>query len=522
MKGNIGIAEELDRIAGYLKPEVLPSCPSNGCLNHGVSVIAGTAHYYAYGKTDEGSQRYKCRSCGKTFSVPGRATLRQRLPHVTRQVFKLLMNKMPILRTCEVAGISPWTLYNRIDFIHRQCLAFAAVHEKKLLESPLARSMYIAVDRQSYVVNWTNRKDKRNVMLSAVGSADLSSSYVFGMHLNFDGILDTETVERDAMACGDHEAQLPFRRFARLWLELDYAKAVTESGVRAAKRAKASSTTLSDNVAKNYADAESREDVESPEMVTAEESFPKRGMQVHSEYTLYAHFFHLHELLRGARKVRFFMDQESGIRAACLAAFQREIKGKTCDAFYVQIAKDLTVSEKRKVITASRAAFKEVQDANPKLKPREVEILMMKSEMKRAAKIGRWDDRWLTHPFPNSSEPRKTVCYLTEYTDDDRKLDEDHLARLYLRASLHAIDRFFNQVRRRLSFLERPIATTSKAGRTWYGYSAYQPGNIEKLLAIFRVYYNYGLKGKDGKTPAMRLGLRDRPTSIGEILQGGG
>ncbi len=518
MKSNAGIAEELERIAGYLKPEVSLSCPVEGCANHGVPTTAGTAYYYAYGKSDEGSQRYKCRGCGKTFSVPARATLRQRLPQVTRQIFKLLMNKMPLLRICEVAGISPWTLYNRISFIHKRCLAFAAVHERKLMNMALARSVYVAVDRQNYVVNWTNRKDKRNIMLTAVGSADLTSGYVFGMHLNFDGRLDTQAVELDAKACGDPEAQLPFRRYARLWLELEYAKAVTESESRAAKKAKVPSATLGDKVAKAYADAEGRDDVESPEMVTAEESFPKRGMQVHSEYTLYAHFFYLHELLRGAQKVRFFLDQESGIRAACLAAFQQEVKGKTCDAFYVQIAKDLMVSEKRKAIAESRSAFKEMQDANPRLKPREVEILMMKVEMARAAKIGKWNDRWLTHPFPNSSEPQKTVCYLTEYKDDKRKLDEDHLARLYLRASLHAIDRFFNQVRRRLSFLERPIATSSKVGRTWHGYSAYQPENIEKVLAVFRVYYNYCLKGKDGKTPAMRLGLVTKVATIGEIL----
>ena len=63
------------------------------------------------------------------------------------------------------------------------------------------------------------------------------------------------------------------------------------------------------------------------------------------------------------------------------------------------------------------------------------------------------------------------------------------------------------QVRRRLSLLERPIGTASKAGRTWYGYSAYRPENIVKVLDIFRVYYNYSLLGQDKQTPALRLGL---------------
>jgi hypothetical protein len=139
---------------------------------------------------------------------------------------------------------------------------------------------------------------------------------------------------------------------------------------------------------------------------------------------------------------------------------------------------------------------------------------MMKAEMARMATIGAWNDKWAMHPFPNSSEALKAVCYLTDYGD----YDADHLARLYLKATLHPIDRFFQLVRRRLSLLERPIGTASKAGRTWYGYSAYQPENIEKVLAIFRVFYNYCLAGKDGKTPAMRLGLAKALIDPQEIL----
>jgi hypothetical protein len=29
-----------------------------------------------------------------------------------------------------------------------------------------------------------------------------------------------------------------------------------------------------------------------------------------------------------------------------------------------------------------------------------------------------------------------------------------------------------------------------ETGRTWYGYSAYQPENIGKVLAVFRAFYN--------------------------------
>ena len=138
----------------------------------------------------------------------------------------------------------------------------------------------------------------------------------------------------------------------------------------------------------------------------------------------------------------------------------------------------------------------------------------MKAEIDRMASLGVWRDKWAVHPFPNSSEALKAMCYLTDFGD----YDADHKARLYMKATLHPIDRFFQQVRRRLSLLERPIATASKFGRTWYGYSAYLPENIEKVLAIFRVYYNYCLAGKDGQTPAMRLGLARAVVDPQEIL----
>ena len=78
-------------------------------------------------------------------------------------------------------------------------------------------------------------------------------------------------------------------------------------------------------------------------------------MQIHAEYTLYGHFFFLRQLFGGVEKLRFCLDQDSGMRAACLAAFQPEMKARTADAFYVRITKELTVNEKRAELAASRA-----------------------------------------------------------------------------------------------------------------------------------------------------------------------
>jgi hypothetical protein len=113
------------------------------------------------------------------------------------------------------------------------------------------------------------------------------------------------------------------------------------------------------------------------------------------------------------------------------------------------------------------------------------------------------------------NEPRKKVLCLTATSN----IDVERLARGYARASLNAIDRFFMQVRRRLSLLERPIGSASNTGKTWYGYSAYNPEVAAKVLTIFRAVYNFHLKGDRRETPAQRLGLADRAWSLDDILQ---
>ena len=73
-------------------------------------------------------------------------------------------------------------------------------------------------------------------------------------------------------------------------------------------------------------------------------------------------------------------------------------------------------------------------------------------------------------------------------------------------------------MRRRLSFLERPIHSKTNKGRIWYGYSPYDPGNVIKVLDIMRTVHNYILTGKDSKTPAERLGLAQAPLDYEDII----
>ena len=119
------------------------------------------------------------------------------------------------------------------------------------------------------------------------------------------------------------------------------------------------------------------------------------------------------------------------------------------------------------------------------------------------------------HPLPSMSEPEKALCYLTDFGD----YDADHLAWLYNKASLHAVDSWFNRLRRRCSMLERPIVSSGNTGRVWNGYSTYRPEQLGKLMTIFRACHNYiWTSDKRKDTPAMRLGLARAPLDYKAII----
>ena len=516
IKSNQGVHEERDRMAAYLAiPE--PSCPGASCPNHGVGVTQEKGRYQSYGTTAAGSPRFLCNGCGKTFSVSVRKPAKNHLlPHKNSEVFSLLVNGVAMRRICKVARISQKTLYDKIRFIHRQAMAFVARRERRLLTGELAlEKLYLSVDRQDHLINWANRKDKRQTVFQAVGAADNASSYVFAIHLNYDPALKPEIVEMEAVRGGDYEMKAPFRRHARLWLLGDYAPSVIEQARTAGIRQDGGAQSLELTILQAYRETAAREDVEASDLPAEYTRFPEKGMQVHAEYTLYGHFYFLADLLRHVKKLRFFLDQESGIRAACLAAFQERIAARECDAFYVSINKTMTNDEKERAMREVDREIRKLAEESPyDLSHTSLRRILIERAISKRKPIGPWRDMWVDVPSRIKSEPEKKVCHLTDLGD----YDEGHLAALLDKASLHGIDRFFAQVRNSLSLLARATSSASNAGRTWFQKNPYDPEVAAMLLDIFRVNYNYLEAGADKNTPAMRLGLAKSKVRLTEIL----
>lgn len=511
LKSNMGITEELDRLSNYLKISKVKSnltCPNEGCTNHSVPVGTKKA-YRSFGTAASGAKRYQCSVCHKTFSI-AKPTKGQHETHHNIEIFKMLVNKVPLSRIINMLDISWEVLYNRIDFIHRQCLAFASDRENQLKDLPIER-LYLSIDKQDYEVNWTERKDKRNIVLSAMASADNATGYVFGVHPNFDHTLDKDAIEQDAALINDSANTDPFKKYARLWLESDYQRA--HQNIKPKKL----SSSLTDKIVETYSQALQRPDVEAFDVKTPHQKLPSYGLQVRAEYTMIAHFYFLKNLMGKVGKWRFFLDQESGIRSACLSAFKEEIAQHNAEAFYVRIEKDLTVDEKRKFKAHAKKSFEYLKSSNPQFSEDEIKLEMLKQEIQAVTPLGNWQDKWVKHPLPSMSESNKAMCWLTEHNE----FDLDHQAWLYNKASLHGIDSFFEKIRRRIAMFERPIHSASNAGRTWNGYAAYNPTMVVKMLDIFRVVHNFvDVRKDEGEktTPAMRLGLAKAPIDYKTVL----
>lgn len=93
-------------------------------------------------------------------------------------------------------------LYKKIDFIHRQCIRFIAKREEGMadkLPSPIA----IAMDKQDYVVKWTDSHSKKNVQLTGVTSIEAASGDVLGSSVNYDPTISTSEVVERAGEVGD-------------------------------------------------------------------------------------------------------------------------------------------------------------------------------------------------------------------------------------------------------------------------------------------------------------------------------
>lgn len=357
-------------------------------------------------------------------------------------------------------------------------------------EISLASALRLSVDTQEYQLNWTNKHDRRNATFSTICSIDQDSRCILGMSANYDALADSFEINKESALNGDALKSEAFRKYAHYWLSCDEFQGGRTLGQ---KLGLAKSEDILKQIAETYATAQSREDIEDREQQNINLAYCNpiltEGMQVHVPYTCCAHFQMIHKMMRGARveKLFYYIDCDSMLRAGFVSAFEEEIRAGDAHGFYVRSSKFLTTPKKIGLYEKAQQTLSEYAASLPSEKQEQAELLLMHDRIKAAAHIGKWKDKWVTHPMPSMNEPEKAVCWLTER--DDQDYDELSKAQMYLDAGINAVDNIFQISRRLMNAFERPIGTSSGFNPVWHGYAPYNPKMLEKHLALLRAYH---------------------------------
>ena len=523
IRSNAAIAEEIERIADYARPlEYRFACKTAGCANEGLSIGEHRHLYgkYGYYKTPE-NRIYRCKACLRRILVSRKAPrIHARNQALAADVFSRVANKSAMRRTVEGAKLNNWrNYYTILDFIHRRCCELNGAFTRAFLtgERRLPAAMNVAIDSQSLMVNWPSRVQRRTVEMTSCCSVDSASRFILELDVNHDPRFDPFDVNHESAELGDLTRKEAFRRYARFWLAGDEMRSGRTGQRRMGRQAAEQAV---GDIQDAFREANAYADVAEMEIVPGQgplrDHMLRSGMLVKTGYRTLGHMFVLREILKGAgvERLQLSMDQHLSTIASFMCAFQEQVADGAAHGFLVRYDKECSIDERKQLYKDARRQmrrFARMRNLEGMDKD-ELGFEMIRTSLHAG---GLPEDGWLRHPVPTKQEPRKEVRWITENAD----MELDDRARLYLGASLARVDNVFQLTRRFLSPLERPFYTPSGGwNQVWYGYAPYNPDMVKKYLDIFRVVNNFMHTGKDGATPAMRLGFANHPLDYADVL----
>ena len=490
---NQAIYDEYLGISGYFdRMSRANICRNSKCKNYYLEVEKHPDAYYKNGKTKTGLQKYKCKSCLANFTeydCISKSWKGQKAHHKNRMIFKLLMSQVSLRGIIDATEIGTKTLYDKIDFFYAQCRKFSQAKEKKIVNTDF-KSLKISSDHQFYQTNWRSRgDDEYNIQLYNLSSVDNNSGYVFVSSLNFNPYAVSNAINTEVGQNGDVDKPIALRTYARYILDIDFQTnpdLEKESPVKARVRGK-----------------------------------PTTGMQIYKNYTMFAHFFYLRQLLGKTKYLTLYNDNDGILRSVIGSVFVDRINDNKLEAYALSFDyhhKSKYRAEKEEITKFAQQRFEKIKDENPQLKfLDEFDAKCKLVELNFDNAIINNNEKWHYHPTPGAEEPGKRIWWITER----KGVDIEDVSADIITASNHGVDRFFQTCRRKLSFFERTnkkVANQKDKQKNWSQYGAYDPKILVKLLEIMRVYYNFvGRKGVK-TTPAQKLGIVKKAYDINDIL----
>ena len=410
VKSNDSIVQEVERLAeesGIWRLLESTSCGNGEFVNHGRPIDYHHDEYCKRGKPPSGNGHYhQCKNCGRRTLASDPIRLHDHNRRYAVDLLGRIANKAPVRRSYRSAKLnSPQAYYNILNFLQRRCRSYSGTVDRALIDGRLRlpADLNVQSDAQTYLLNWISRMDRRNVELSTNCTVDADSSFILGMHCNFDGRVDPFEINMKAFERGDLDRPEAFRKYGHYWLPGDELRA----GRAMARRKERARIDLITQIEELYASAESREDVENIELQALDTTYTtpdlSTGLQVHMPYTAYAHWFLMHRMLTGAgvEQVQLNSDIDSMTRAAFLTVVADEVKRGDAHAFFVKCTKWETIDERREILQASKRKLADYRLAAPgriHWSRQKLARKMMKEYITERGRHGKWDDEWAIPP----------------------------------------------------------------------------------------------------------------------------
>ncbi|WP_404382405.1 hypothetical protein [Caenispirillum salinarum] len=559
----------------------MAACTKRWCENFGARVSEFPDLYNGFGHASGKSRRERCqcRACGTTFSRGVVKTYQQK-KYVNPFILAEVVNGSSVQAiTRKKPGITPRLFYDRLKFIHRRMLAFEA-HRIEALKTLRTRHFSIATDFQDYIVNWPTKDDRRTTQLTAIGSADNLSGFVFALDLAYDPSIEPWDRFKADLEAGDlnkHPAHWRINRFRlpeflttaeaahQAAIDAEYEKAEKEERKAEKRRKKAgdggdaSSGSISPEGHRKTAErsekarvailklmSESAATMRALEAVrqiidtmnlqrfnAAEFGPPTKGALVDKTYTAFGHYAYLDRILPDKAFLMLFIDDDGSSRAAALTMLAQRFKARRASLSVVKIAKEMTNDQRTAASAMSGKAYKAFRDKlglSKSAMSRRLFVYMNATEFK----VKNNTFPFYQLPVSTKYEPLKSVgiVHMPDFSDEDYGLDknDEMFVEILDRPSLHGIDSFFSLLRERAMYAGRGVSAPGRTSQ-WYRHHAYNPAYMHMVLDIMRVYYNWveprpraGAKyyffESDGekRTPAQRLGIAKAPVRVETIL----
>lgn len=488
----------------------------DGCSNNVTNPFQNKEVFYKRGKSTSNSTKYQCKECKKITNIlPSKEesfSYHQSRNEVLIPLIKDLLSRTPVKRTCEKLDIASGTYYNKLEWIYRKCLEFLERRETEQLSNKNFDEIWLNTDMMIYNLNNIKVKGKgkainigikeKKLQTYLLASGDLKSGYVFRSDIAYDFTTSLDDIERDTKEnfC-DHSYSF-LRKNDRL--KYSYApQPPTQFDVQM-------NTEYEDEL----------------ELFENRKSYVE-GSHVKSKYTSLAHYWLIKKMINSS-KWYFVSDDDATLEASIFRIFSANIEDKQSHYFTCQVDKSFTLEESGKIFFKNRMdliKWSRDNDYNGMsiidIAQKKLELDLSTHEFYEYKNINgiNYPSRGsnpIKSPLSDKDEGDRIINCITDISG----ISIGELAELLVQVNSRTINNYFQQIRRRVSILERPLVTARGDGKS-YIYANYNPKYAQHVITIFRTVYNFCWATKSNgelQTPAQRLGLTDKIFDYKDII----